>query len=72
VAANGDVYASDPQFYRIFVFDSAGTLKGSFGRFGAEANRLGLPNGLAADLPGASILVADADNNRAMLFLQIP
>ena len=72
VAANGDVYASDPQFYRIFVFDSGGTLKGSFGRFGSEANRLGLPNGLAADLPNSSILVADADNNRAMLFLQVP
>jgi uncharacterized protein (TIGR03663 family) len=72
VAANGDVYASDPQFFRIFVFNKDGLLKGTFGRFGAEANRLGLPNGLAADLPNSSILVADADNNRAMLFPQLP
>ncbi len=72
VTANGDVYASDPQYYRIFVFAKDGTLKGSFGRFGAEANRLGLPNGLAADLPNGSVLVADADNNRAALFPQAP
>lgn len=72
VAGNGDVYAGDPQFYRIFVYNRDGTLKGSFGRFGAEANRLGLPNGLTADLPNNSILVADADNNRAMLFPLTP
>ncbi len=68
VTAGGDVYATDPQFYRVFVYGRDGTLKGTFGRFGAEANRFGMPNGIAADLPGNTILVADADNNRVLAF----
>jgi DNA-binding beta-propeller fold protein YncE len=72
VAANGDLYVSDPQFYRIFVYNSAGELKGSFGNFGTEPNRFGLPNGVAVDLPGNTILVADANNNRVMAFPLLP
>jgi DNA-binding beta-propeller fold protein YncE len=72
VVANGDVYATDPQIYRVFVFDREGTIKATFGRFGAEANQFGLPNGIAADLPGSSVVVADADNNRVMVFATLP
>lgn len=72
VAANGDVYVSDPQYYRVFVYSSAGQLKASFGSFGTEPNRFGLPVGLAADLAGSSILVADAANNRVMAFPLVP
>lgn len=72
VAANGDVYVSDPQYYRVFVYSSAGQLKASFGSFGTEPNRFGLPVGLAADLPGGAILLADAANNRVMAFPLVP
>jgi uncharacterized protein (TIGR03663 family) len=72
VASNGDLYVSDPQYYRVFVYNSSGELKASFGNFGAEANRFGLPNGLAMDLAGNMVLVADATNNRVMAFPLVP
>ncbi len=72
VAPNGDVYASDPEFYRVFVYSSDGTLKASFGNFGAELNRFALPNGLAVDPTNGTLLVADADNNRVMVFPLLP
>jgi predicted membrane-bound mannosyltransferase/DNA-binding beta-propeller fold protein YncE len=68
VAPNGDVYASDPQFHRIFIYNKAGGIKAVFGRFGAEANHFSRPTGLAIDAPSNSLLVADADNNRVMAF----
>ncbi|MDQ3248555.1 MAG: hypothetical protein M3Q45_05030, partial [Chloroflexota bacterium] len=68
VAANGDVYVTDPQFYRVFVYSAAGELRAAFGNFGTEANRFGLPNGVAIDLAANTVLVADAGNNRVMAF----
>lgn len=68
VAPNGDVYASDPQFYRLFVYNQTGALKATFGRFGVETNRFGLPNGLAIDAAAGAVIVADADNNRVAAF----
>jgi predicted membrane-bound mannosyltransferase/DNA-binding beta-propeller fold protein YncE len=72
VTANGDVYATDPQFFRVFVYDRTGTLKATFGKYGTEPNRFGMPNGVAADLASSSVLVADADNNRVMVFPNVP
>ena len=72
VAGTGDVYASDPAMYRVLVYGSDGTLKTSFGRFGTEDNRFGMPNGLATDLAANEVLVADAGNSRIMVFSAIP
>ena len=72
VNTNGDIYVSDPQYYRVFVYSNTGQLRASFGSFGTEPNRFGLPVGLAADLPGNAILVADAANNRVMSFPLAP
>lgn len=72
VAGNGDVYVTDPQFYRVFVYDAAGQMKANFGNFGGEMNRFGLPNGIAYDAVTNSILVADAGNNRVMVFATVP
>lgn len=72
VSVNGDVYATDPQFYRVFVWNREGMLRATFGRFGSEANRFGMPNGIAADLPGGTLVVADADNARIMVFPALP
>lgn len=72
VLANGDVYVTDPQLFRVLVYSADGALKASFGNFGTEANRFGLPNGIAADLAGNGVLVADAKNNRVMVFPAVP
>lgn len=71
VAANGDVYASDPEMVQIYVYGSGGELKAAFGNYGTEPNRFAMPQGLAADPTTGSILVADADNNRVMAFPQV-
>ncbi|RLT43202.1 MAG: hypothetical protein DWI57_04730, partial [Chloroflexi bacterium] len=68
VDADGTVYASDPQFSQIYVYTSDGKLQTAFGKYGAELNRFGKPNGLAIDPVDNSLLVADADNNRVMVF----
>ncbi|HMN27537.1 MAG TPA: NHL repeat-containing protein, partial [Caldilineaceae bacterium] len=72
VAANGDLYVSDPQFFRVLIYNAAGELKANFGNFGSEPNHFGLPNGIAADLSGNSVVVADANNNRVMVFANAP
>ena len=72
VASNGDVYVTDPQYYRVFVYNANGELKAAFGNFGTDANRFGLPNGIAIDLAANAVIVADANNNRVMAFAAIP
>jgi DNA-binding beta-propeller fold protein YncE len=72
VAADGTIYATDPQYYRVFVFGRDGVVQATFGRFGAEANRFALPTGIAADLARSEILVTDADNARVMVFPEAP
>lgn len=68
VAPNGDVYASDPEYVRVYVYSSTGELRASFGNIGAAMNQFMLPTGLAIDTARNSVLVADADNNRVLEF----
>ncbi|MBX2999726.1 MAG: TIGR03663 family protein [Caldilineaceae bacterium] len=68
VDANSTVYASDPQFAQIFVYNPAGQIQAGFGQYGMDLNRFGKPNGLAIDPLTNQLLVADADNNRVMVF----
>lgn len=72
VTGNGDVYASDPENFRLLVYNSAGGVKAAFGAYGAEMNRFGLPNGLAWNGQNNMLVVADADNNRLMSFATLP
>ena len=72
VAETGDLYATDPAMYRVLIYASDGAIKTSFGRFGTEDNRFGLPTGLATDPTSGDILVADGGNNRIMVFPTIP
>ncbi|HUW09619.1 MAG TPA: NHL repeat-containing protein, partial [Anaerolineae bacterium] len=64
---DGLVYVSDPEGYRILVFDSSGKFQATFGQYGADAQSFALPTGLAVDSDGR-LWVADADNHRVMLF----
>src|SRR4029078_9691821 len=61
VAGNGDVYASDPENFRVLVYNSAGGVKADFGSYGTEMNHFGLPNGLAWNSQSNMIQVVDAD-----------
>jgi DNA-binding beta-propeller fold protein YncE len=72
VTANGDVYITDPEYYRVVVYDLNGEVKATFGDYGTEADRFALPNGIDAGLSLDSVLVADADNGRAMLLPAVP
>ncbi len=72
VAGNGDVYATDPENYRVIVLNSAGGIKAVFGGFGMETNRFGMPNGLVWDSATDTIWVADADNQRILGFAALP
>lgn len=72
VSGNGDVYASDPENYRILVYNSAGGVKATFGSYGAEANNFALPNGLAWNSQSNTVEVADADNQRVSIFAALP
>lgn len=72
VATNGDVYATDPQLYRVLVYNQAGELKASFGNFGVDANKFDLPTGIAVDPATNVVVIADANNNRIMNFQPVP
>lgn len=72
VAPNGDVYVTDPQLYRVLVYNPAGEIKASFGSFGSNANQFDLPTGLAVDPATNAIVIADANNNRVMSFQPVP
>lgn len=68
VDGNGTLYASDPQLAQVFVYSAEGKLQSSFGKYGSELNRFAKPTGLAIDPLDNSLLVADADNNRVLVF----
>ena len=68
VTSSGDIYATDPATFFVIGFDRSGTVRGAFGGAGSEPTQLGLPNGIAADLPGNLLVVADGGNNRVMVF----
>lgn len=70
VDSAGRVYVTDPEGYRVLIFDATGEYLGRFGRFGSDANSFGLPNGIAIDAQD-NIYIADAANNRILKFAPI-
>jgi predicted membrane-bound mannosyltransferase/sugar lactone lactonase YvrE len=64
---NGNLYASDPEGYRILHFSTSGTFINYFGDYGTAANGLDLPTGIVDDGNGG-VWVADAGNNRILHF----
>lgn len=67
VDSGGRVFVTDPEGYRVLIFDSNGQYIGKFGNFGSDANSFGLPNGIFIDSQD-NIYVADADNHRVLKF----
>lgn len=67
VDSQGRVYTTDPENYRVLVFQPDGTYVGRLGEFGAEIDRFGLPNGIAIDAQD-NVYIADAGNNRILKY----
>jgi len=68
VAPTGDVYVTDPQFYRVVVYAPTGEVKAAFGTFGNGATNFDLPTGIAVDPTTGVVLITDASNNRIQSF----
>ncbi|WP_343411125.1 flippase activity-associated protein Agl23 [Candidatus Amarolinea dominans] len=66
--ANGRrVYVTDPEYYRVLIFDDQGKFIALFGQYGNQANEMTLPTGIAVDAQG-QLFVADPDSHRVILF----
>jgi DNA-binding beta-propeller fold protein YncE len=67
----GRLYVSDPEGYRILVFDGNGQFVTTWGDFGGSDSTFALVSGVAVG-PDGSIYVSDAGNNRVMKFAALP
>ncbi len=65
--SSGRVYTTDPENYRVLIFEANGDYVGRLGEFGVEIDRFGLPNGIAIDTQD-NVFVADAGNNRIVKY----
>jgi len=63
----GRIYVTDPENYRVLIFNPNGQYLGKFGQFGTDVNGFGMPTGIAIDSED-NIYIADADNNRILKF----
>jgi sugar lactone lactonase YvrE len=73
VNPSGKVYVTDPEGYRVLVFESnAGNFISTWGNYGTDAGQFNIPIGIASDKEGR-IWVSDSGNNRIMRFtLPVP
>jgi sugar lactone lactonase YvrE len=72
VDAQGRVYATDPEGYRVLVFNTDGQCLATWGDFGADNTAFALASGIAVDAQG-NVYVTDAvkddqANDRVMKF----
>ena len=67
VDSAGNVYATDPENYRVLIFSPTGQYLGRFGRQGTGLDQFGLPNGIAVDADD-NVYLTDATNNRVLRF----
>lgn len=66
----GRVYTTDPENFRVLIFNAEGEYLARFGQFGSDSGGLGLPTGIAIDAQN-NIYVADAGNNRVLKYAPI-
>ncbi len=65
--AQGRLYVTDPEGYRVLVFDKDGNFLATWGDYGADATTFGLALGVVVGEDGA-IYVSDSANHRVMKF----
>ncbi len=69
-AGGGRVYVTDPEGYRVLVFDQGGEFVATFGEYGFDSKTFSLPTGVAVDGEG-NVYVIDSANHRVMKFAPI-
>jgi DNA-binding beta-propeller fold protein YncE len=69
-AAADRVYVTDPEGYRVLVYDQSGEFVATFGEYGFDSKSFSLPTGIAVDR-GGNIYVIDSTNHRVMKFAPI-
>ncbi len=69
--AKGRLYTTDPEGYRVLVFDSQGKFLTTWGDFGTDNGSFALAAALAID-PSGTIYATDAGNHRVMQFPALP
>ncbi|MFQ5963857.1 MAG: NHL repeat-containing protein [Candidatus Scalinduaceae bacterium] len=67
VSQTGDVYVLDKKSCKVFVFDTEGNIKLSFGKKGSLLGQLDKPQSLALSLKG-EIIVSDTGNSRVQVY----
>ncbi len=67
VDANGNVFVTDPEGYRVLQFDAEGNIVRYWGGYGAGPGQIGLAGAVAVDAQGG-LWLSDAGNNRLMHF----
>ena len=70
VDSQNRVYVTDPEGFRVLIFDSVGNYLGRFGSYGTEANQFAMPIGIAIDAQD-NVYVVDAHNNRIVKYSAI-
>jgi DNA-binding beta-propeller fold protein YncE len=63
----GDIFATDPESFRVLEFSASGEFLRAWGDFGTALDTFGLPSGIAVDDQGR-VWVSDTANNRLMRF----
>jgi predicted membrane-bound mannosyltransferase/DNA-binding beta-propeller fold protein YncE len=66
-SANGFVYVTDPEGYRVLQFTLSGEFVRGWGDYSADTSGFGLPVGISVDGSGR-VWVSDAGNNRIMRY----
>jgi DNA-binding beta-propeller fold protein YncE len=67
----GRVYITDPEGYRVVLFDSLGNFVTTWGDFGADQRTFALLSGVAV-APDGTVYVSDPGNQRLMKFAPMP
>jgi DNA-binding beta-propeller fold protein YncE len=67
VNEQGQIFVTDPEAYRVLIFNSAGEYLGRFGQFSTGTDGFGLPTGIKIDGDG-NVYIADAANNTILKF----
>ncbi len=63
----GRIYVTDPEGYRVLIFNAFGDYIGRFGSFGTGPTQFALPVGIAIDAQD-NVYIADAYNNRIVKY----